>query len=516
MIVLRKPIHYLPAPHSSPRSFQWWNARLLSHSLILAGIVIFSYYGMWRAYFATLDDFGITGWVRRQATLWAALQGYGSGVRFFNYIPLRLKTEFFGVDAGLYLWSSLVQYLLLTWLVYGLALLLWQGHRKALLAGLLFAITYSHYEVVTYISASDYTLWATVYLLVLLCFAGHLHKPSFGLSRWGLYWAAVVLYLILAFAHDFTLSLPLVLMAYHLTIGRAGRPLWSLSWRDVRVHLPFWGIWAIHVGLQLQFILAGTSEAVYSDNLYGPGLHMLANLRYLIFLIVPNMRIAPIQNFLLAQLNGEIVTGLWTLFMLLGVLMHVGLLWLFWRGSPVVRFAVALIYLPFFQYTPWQGHFIEAPRYLLLPSIGYNFLLTTGILTFANFVWRRRAFYAALVLLVSLALYIATNVGIIQVWVQQHIENGEFRRTFVAELATRYRHITTEQKIWIEVPKAKYLDLAAACQLVYGYYVPCTAFITGEPVPERIDPAMARDALYWLRATETGIEQIIPPTTEAK
>ena len=516
MIVLRKPIHYLPAPHSSPRSFQWWNARLLAHCLILAGVVVLSYFGMWRAYFATLDDFGITGWVRRQDTLWAALQGYGSGVRFFNYIPLRLKTDFFGVDASLYLWSSLVQYLLLTWLVYGLALVLWQGHRKALLTGLLFAITYSHYEVVTYVSASDYTLWASVYLVVLLCFAGYLHWAKFRRSRWGLYWAAVLLYLILAFAHDFSLSLPLVLMAYHLTVGCAGRPLQSLTWRDIRVHLPFWGIWAIHVSLQLQLILAGTSEAVYSDNLYRPGLHMLGNLRYLIFLIVPNMRIAPIQNFLLAQLNGEIVTGLWTLSMLLGGLMHVGLLWLFWRGSPVVRFAVALIYLPFFQYTLWQGNFIEAPRYLLLPSIGYNLLLTTGILAFANVAYRHRTFRAAAVLLVLLPLYIITNVGVIQVWVQQHIENGEFRRAFVTELATRYGHITAQQKIWIEVPKAKYLDLAAACQLVYGYYVPCSAFVTGESAPERIDPALARDRLYWLRATETGIEQIIPSTDTAK
>jgi hypothetical protein len=516
MIVLRKSIHALPAPQSPLRPFQWWEARLVSHSLILAGVVLFSYYGMWRAYFATLDDFTITGWVRRQATWWDALQGYGSGVRFLNYLLIRFKTEFFGVDASLYLWSSLVQYLLLTWLVYGLALLLWQGHRKALLAAVLFAITYSHYEVVTYVSASDYSLWAAVYLLVLLCFAGYLHKPWLRPAKVGFYWAAVLLYLMLAFANDFTLSLPLVLAAYHLVVIRAGRSLWSLTWRDLQIHFPFWGIWAMHVGVQLQLILAGTSELVYSDNPYLPGLHMISNLRYLIFLILPNMRIAPIQNFLAAQVNGEVVASLWTLSMLFGVLIHGGLLWLCWRGSSTVRFAVALIYLPFLQYTLWQGHLIEAPRYLLLSSIGYNLLLAKGIVAFATYVYQRRAFSGALLLMLALPLYITVNVGVIQIWVQQHIENGNFRHAFVTELATRYSHISAEQEIWIEVPRPKYLDLEAACQLVYAGDVPCTAFVTGELSPTPIDPAQMHDALYWLRATERGIEQIIPSTAEAK
>lgn len=492
---------------ASPQPIVWLDRRNLTHGVILASIVFLSYYGMWRAYFATLDDFGITGWVRHQATFWDALQGYGSGVRFFNYVPLRLKTELFGLQAAPYLWSSLLQYLLLTWLVYGLARQLLHRPRHALLATLFFATTYSHYEVVTYVSASDYTLWASVYLSVLILFAGYLRQ-----AKSGLYWSAVVLYLILAFAHDFTLSLPLILAAYHLTVGWAVHPPAAVRWRDLRLHLPFWGIWAIHFGLQLQLVLAGTSEAVYSDNHYAPGLHMLSNLRYLIFLIIPNMTIAPIQNFLTAHLPSAVVMNMWAGVMLLGILLHGVLIWFFWRGSAVVRFAVALIYLPFLQYTPWHGHFIEAPRYLLLPSIGYSLLLALLVVTLINMAGQRRSCSVALAASVLLVFYGVGNVAVIQVWVRQHVENGYMRQAFVTDLATDYGQIKHDDQIWIEVPKAKFLDLAAACRLVFPFYVPCQTFVTGEPTPiER-----ATGTLYWLRATDQGIEQVKPPENGSK
>lgn len=494
------------ATAASPQPAVWLDRRGLSHCVLLTGVVFLSYYGMWRAYFATLDDFGITGWVLHQASFWDALQGYGSGVRFFNYIPLRLKTELFAMEATPYLWSSLLQYLLLTWLVYGLARRLMQQPRHAFLAALLFATGYSHYEVVTYVSASDYTLWASVYLSVLLLFAGYLRE-----AKSGLYWGAVVLYLMLAFAHDFTLSLPLVLAAYHLTVGWKDRIRLVLRWRDLRLHLPFWAIWAIHFGLQLQFVLAGTSEAVYSDNRYAPGLHMLSNLRYLIFLIIPNMTIDPIQNFLTLHLPGAIVMGMWTMAMIVGILLHGLLLWLFWRGGAVVRFAVALIYLPYLQYTPWHGHFIEAPRYLLLPSIGSSLLLAQLALAITKVAGQRRSCGVALASSTLLVLYLVGNVGVIQVWVKQHIENGYLRHAFVTDLATHYQQIDHDDQIWIEVPKEKFLDLAAACRFVFSTYVPCQTFVTGEPTPTVTKAEQGAGTLYWLRATENGIVQVKPP-----
>lgn len=506
MILLSPPRNreapVIPAP---PQPTTWAIPRVVGHLALLSGVIVFTYFGMWRAYFATLDDFGITGWVRHQATWWDAVQGYGSGVRFLNYLPIRWKTDLFGIDAGPYLWSSLVQYLVLTWLVYVLAALLLRGSRCALLAALLFAVNYSHYEVVTYISASDYTLWGSFYLGVLVLFVWYRHN-----GRRLLYWGAVALALPLAFAHDFTLSLALVLTAYTVTIGLGRHSLWSLQWRDVWLLLPFWLIWGVHVGLQLYLVLVGTSEAVYSDNLYTPGLHMLSNLRYLIFLAIPNMTIDPIQNFLTAQLPGDVIAALWAGAMVLGVLAHVVLLWLFWRGNPVTRFAVALIYLPFLQYTPWHGHFIEAPRYLLLPSVGFSLLMATLLRTVIRWIGEQRAFRYAIGLMVVLCFYGIANVLVVQVWVERHVENGLFRRTFVTALMADYPQLSHQDQLWIEVPKAKFLDLEAACRLVYVEYVPCRAFVTGEAPPQQMNDLGSRGTFYWLRATDTGIEQIEP------
>lgn len=506
MILLNPPRDYHPPVKATPSPpVIWTNPHLLAHLALLAGVIVFGYFGMWRAYFATLDDFGITGWVRHQTTWWDAMQGYGNGVRFLTYLPLRWKSELFGLNAGLYLWSSLFQYLVLTWLVYGLAFLLLRGPRRALLAALIFAVHYSHYEVVTYVSASDNTLWGSLYLGILILFIWSCES-----SRSTFYWTAVALALPLAFAHDFTLSLGLVLTAYYLISTLGQRSRWSLTWLDLRLLLPFWLIWAMHVMSQLYLAVVGTAEPTSSANLYTPGLHMLSNLRYLIFLAIPNMTIDPIQNFLTAQLPGAMVDLLWTSAMILGVLIQGMLLWLFWRGNQATRFAIALIYLPFLQYVPWQGHFIEAPRYLLLPSVGYSLLTANLLLTIIRRIGQQRDFRYALVLMAALFFYGMANILVVQVWVERHVENGMLRRAFVTALTTHYPHITHQDRVWIEVPKAKFLDLEAACRLVYAEQVPCQASVIGEAPIHQMIALDGGGTFYWLRVTEQGIEQIEP------
>jgi len=491
----------------SLRSQRWARPRLrtwlhLGGLALLVGVV---YFGMWRAYFATLDDFWITGWVRHRASLWIAIQGYGSGVRFLNYVPIWLKTQFFGPDAALYLGSGLLQFLLLVWLVYALVRqavpAVTRGQAIVLLTAICFAISYTHYEVVTYVSASDYTLWASCYVGILILFLRYLQQGS----RWA-YGGAVALYGLLAFGHDFTLNLPLVLLAMHLTVGWGNRSLRQAHWRDLLPHLPMWTIWALHVGLQFYLVWVGTSEAVYSENGYGPGLHMVSNLRYLIFLLIPNPTLGPIHGFLQGLLGAAMLDTLWQLLMGLGILGQVILIGLVGRGSGLVRFAVALIYLPFLQYTPWHGHFIEAPRYLTLPSIGVALLFGIGL----NALWQRcQQRRSRHLLLTGIALFIIANVAVIQIWVQQHIANGELRRSFVTELATTYRdRIGPDATLWIEVPEDKYTDLEAACRFVFPYYVPCHAFV-GTGVAPTLPTPEARP-LYWLKATPVGIVQRLP------
>ena len=490
--------------------------QLVTHLTLLLLLVLLVYFGMWRAYFATLDDFGITGWVRSRASLWVAMQGYGSGVRFLNYIPIWFKSQAFGLDAAPYLWSGLAQYIVVVWLIYALARQLFGRAMHGLLAATLFAVIYSHYEVVTYVSASDYTLWASFYLTTVVLFLRFLARRS-----WRSYWGALVTYSCLAFGHDFALSLPLVLLAFHLLRYWDGAQWWRLGWQErvqqgrqlLRLHLPFWLLWATHVILQLTLVATGTSEAIYSTVGYAPGLHMLTNLRYLIFLLLPNVTTGPIYSFLSAYLSVAGVDALWQLSMLLGVLLHLSLAWLFWRGPAPVRVAIALIYLPFLQYTPWQGHFIEAPRYLLLPSVGWALLLAWSLLSFVS-QWRlgpsRRLRSVVAGLLV--ALFLVANTAVIQIWIRQHIENGHFRRTFVTALHDRYyTELGPDAYVWIEVPEEKYTDLADSCRLVFDqYFVRCLTYVTGGEPPSARSAGIADRDFYWLQATPDGIVQRYP------
>ena len=512
MALTNPPYHNI---YKRPGLTQLWSnlrVRMLLHGLGLGTLVLIVYFGMWHAYFASLDDFWITGWVRHRANLWMALQGYGSGVRFLNYAPIWLKTQLFGTDAVPYLWSGLVQFLLVVWLVYALARQAARTHAQApaiaLLTALCFAVSYTHYEVVTYISASDYTLWAACYIGIVLLFLRYLQteaRPAYG--------GAVLLYGLLALGHDFTLNLPLVLLAAHLTVGWHKGSLWQIRPTDLRPHLPFWLIWALHVSLQFYLVFTGTSEAVYSVVDYGPGLHMLSNLRYLIFLLLPNMAIAPIYNFLHSQLTVFALDLLWQVLMGLGVLLQLILLLLAVKGTRLVRFGVALIYLPFLQYTPWHGHFIEAPRYLTLPSIGFALLLGVGLNYLLNRVaeerWPLRLVFAGVV------LFVFFNVTIIQIWIQQHVANSELRRTFVTELEHHYLdQIGPDAEVWIEVPAAKYSDLEASCRLVFPYYVPCHTFIgdgaTAGPPGVELGNTTHAKSLFWLKVTPVGIVQRLP------
>jgi len=545
----------LPPAQQTQSTVRWW-VELTLQLALLAGLVFLVYFGMWRAYFATLDDFGITGWVRSRSSLWAAIQGYGSGVRFLNYVPIWFKSQAFGLNAAPYLWSGLAQYLLVVWLLYALARQLFGrayhtfggaanafgasplslrengthwlfgGAAYGSLAAMLFAVNYSHYEVVTYVSASDYTIWAAIYLatvLLFLCYLQQENRSEYSnvnhrfRTRFA-YIGALIAYALLALGHDFTLSMPLVLLALHLLLYGDARQWARDEWPQrvqalclfLRPHLPFWLLWAIHVTLQFTLVATGTSEAVYSAIGYAPGLHMLTNLRYLIFLLLPNVTIGPIYSFLSAQLSVPAVSALWQLSMVLGVLLHGLLLWQCWRGPTLIRVAIALIYLPFLQYTPWQGHFIEAPRYLLLPSVGWAlFLAWYGMLFAARQRLRSgRTWIAALVVV----LFCSANTAVIQIWIQQHVANGNFRRVFVTALQDEYYTVFgRDTQIWIEVPEEKYMDLAESCSLVFDrYYVRCLTYVAGESSPSSRGEIRSDHDFYWLEATAQGIVQRYP------
>lgn len=530
MLKQNLPVHPIPTVPASGRTElaqdlsekrKKWPARLrhsasllLTQTMlpltILAVAILICYYGIWQAYFATRDDFNILGWILRQPTLWEAIQGYGNGVRFLLFGIVWLRTQWFGLNPAPYFWSGLLQHLLVGFLVYRMVLA-WAPTRRnerfdgrsdarptaqvaALLVALFFVTTFSYYEVVTNISASTYSLRTLLYLPILIFFGGYLRQ-----QRRRDYLFALSCYLLLVFMADYALSVPLILLAYQYTLGGATLQRWLPRWQDLKLHFPFWLLWAVHVALQLGFLHTGSSEAVYSEAAYRPGLHMISNLFYLVFLMVPNVHMAPIQNFLTPLLGAGMVALLWQLTIVLAFLAHGVAAVALWRGTARVRFALALIYLPFLQYTLWQDGFADAPRYLYLSAIGYSILVISALLF--GYQWLARAQFPRLRFVVPtvLAGVLLANVLFAQVWIRQQIANGEFRRAVIEELATHFQNVPPDAQIYIEIPEQKYEDLALSCYFVLKEIVNCeTVLHEGGRSPASVTPTSSETNSYWL------------------
>jgi len=479
------------------------NSLLRAHPLVPLGAltltILLCYYGIWHGYFATRDDFNILGWIMRQPTLWDAVQGYGNGVRFLLFGVIWIRTQLFGLAPAPYFWSGLAQHLLVGFLVYRMVLS-WQIYRPherlvALLVALFFVTSFAYYEVVTNISASSYSLRTLLYLPILLFFAAYLRQ-----RRRRDYLLALGAYLLLVFMADYALSIPLILLAYQYTLGQARLSRGLPRWQDLKIHLPFWLLWATHVALQIGYLHNGSSEAVYSEAAYTPGIHMLSNLFYLVFLMVPNVHMAPIQNFITPLIGADLVALLWQLTILLAIVGHLFAAIALWRGTAMIRFALALIYLPFLQYTLWQDGFADAPRYLYLSAIGYAIVLIVGLIRCHRWLIHRQWPGRALLVPLLFTGMIIANMLFAQIWIRQQVANGEFRRAVVERLVRDYQHLTVDDQIYIEIPEEKYEDLALSCYFVIPEAVACKTVPSGiGTLPIDLAAISARQNVYWLQ-----------------
>jgi hypothetical protein len=428
----------------------------LVHVLALGVAILIAYYGLWNAYFAGLDDFGIIGWARNHSLIDTLFKGYGiSSLQLVSLGFTWVLTRLFDLKSAPYFWVSLVQHAIVTYMIYRLVKFWTKRPTTGLLAALIFAVKFSTFEVVTSAAASTYSFRAIIYLLTLALFAIYLEnrKLSFYLGSLGMY-------LILVFTSDFALSIPLILIAYHLTLGRGPRKIRSLGWGDLRLHLSYWFIWGVHVALQFIFVFSGSWQSLYvSEEAYEPGLHMIGNLAYLVFLLVPNVHFDSIYNFLTAYISAGLVETFWHVSIGLAIVGNILAGILLWKGSNLVRFALAMIYVPFLQYTLWRGGFVGASRYLYLPSVGFSILVAFLLIWLYDYLAQKEGLGYRFVVPGVVAILLVFNLVVIQVWVQRHIENGRFRRPFVTQLATAFQDVELGSRIYIEVPTDKYTDL---------------------------------------------------------
>lgn len=475
------------------------------HVLILALSILIGYFGTWDAYFRTHDDFEITGRILNNETILEAASGIGNKVAYLNFSMIWVKTRFFGMNPAPYYVVSLIQQIIVTYLVYWLAELVIRQRPLALLAAVIYATRSSYWEVVTMVSASDYSFWGIFWLLALTLFIANVQRRS----RWS-YLASIASFAFIAFGHDYTINLLPVMVAYYLILGRGDRPLRSLGWADVKLFLPYLVIWSVHMGLQFYFLFVGTSEAIYSNAPYGPGLHMIRNLFFLVYLIVPNI---PIYDTLGRVAGGNLVAAIQAASAILSIILHIAAIYLFWKGSRVVRFSLAIIYLTFLQYTPWGGDFAGSPRYLYLATIGFSLLLALLLNQLYQYLQRRNVSLARLAVPGLIGVFVITGVLTNQIWIRRHLDNSQFRRAFVTQMAEQVPTIKAAAEVYIEVPEQKYTDLGYVCYMLYDPRPKCKAVITGESSRDDIiSQAKANQKpIYWFRATDAGFEQVYPP-----
>jgi hypothetical protein len=487
----------------------------LVHLFIIAAAILLSYFGIWNAYFS-YDDFWMLGAVHRASSFVdALLSQYGYGIRFALDAVLWTRTQLFGLEAAPYYWISLLQHIVVAGIAYWLICFWTASRQTAFVATLLFATSSTYYEVVTWVTGSNYSLLAIPYLLTLAFWGLYLrdHRPKWLIVMW----VAFVIEMLLG---ELTLSLPLVLLAYCSTLEWN---YYSSKARVVRNLLPLLPLIVLFVGyfiVEVLFILHGTSEGARSAHPYGPGVHMLGNLYYLVFLFVPDPNSPPIYNFLTRDLGISIsvieaISWLTKIAAAFGVLMSA---YVFWRGSRLVRFAILFVFLTFLPYTLWQGTYAGPPRYRYLPAIGVSILLAlflTKAHTRLSTTTKLRRIYLMTVPMI-VTIMVAANLGVTRVWIQQHLANSTFRKTFVTRLAQHFAQVEPGAHLYIEVPAEKFVDLSGACYFVLRQPVHCQTIVSGSRSLEEVISETNGAPLYWLRASSQGIDQLYPPVFQIR
>lgn len=465
------------------------NPRAGLHLAVIFGAIVVSYYGVWNAYFSH-DDYWMFGRVRflpLSEAIWAEA---GYAVRMLLDVNMWVRVRLFQLDAAPYYYCSLLQHAIVTVLVYCLAVTWTRRPAAAFVAGLVFGTTFANRSVVTWIVGSEYSLTAIFYLTSLGLFGRYVRSPNL----WWLF-ASFIAFSTALLVHESAASLPLVLVAYHFMLGRRQN---RFRWPQLWPHLPFWTVLGCYGVVQVWFILQGTSEAHVSEADYGPGLHVLGNLYYLGHLVVPNVHDRVMTDWFGPGAAAFIGAGKMVLAVTLNGIAIVALV----KGSPLVRFLVIFCYLAFLPFTLWHGRFAGAGRYLYLPAVGYSILLGLGAVSLCERFSHRRAARGAVA--AAVALLVLCNAYVNQVWVRQHVENGEFRRVVVEDLAAQFARVAPESAVFIQVPKEKYLDLGFACELVFREPPSCAAFVAGRE--EKVE-AMRREyeRVYCVEATADGI-----------
>ncbi len=451
---------------------RFYNAK--SDYFILAVIVSILFLPILRNYFF-YDDFFMLGWYRNHDSVRTAIleqfnQGYG--IRFLLDVYLWGKFKLFAWNPVPYFVISIIQHYLVTILFYILTMLLVDNKLTAFLASIIFAVAFSHYEVITWITGSNISFVVILYLSSMISFLKWLEGAPI---PW--YFGSLILLGMALFTGEYAVTLPLILLVMYFCFS----PSKSLK-KGIFTFGPIFLIVMVYIILELGLLFAGTSEGTKSGGFY-PGVHMLPAFSNLAYLLIPNVNIARIANYLTSI--SPLLPRLLSALSYLMVILFLGVtIWIVFWGARLQRFFLLWVYLSFSPFTLWvNSDLSQAPRYLYIPSLGFSVLLSFLILWISNLLrergWKQRTVLT--VLLLSWMIYSAVPYYFIQ---YQDYKNGEVKKDIIEQIQQLYSSFPQDSKIYIGVPAEKYKDLEYAIPQFYDtlvnvYTIPPNEYLPG-------------------------------------
>lgn len=485
MEIKEKKDNYITFLHSIPLQL-----------FVITLLVFLVYWNLWRGFFS-FDDYWHLGWVRFEPSLIDSLTARiekGHSLKMLSDAVLWIISQWFGLNASPYYIVSLFQHILVSILLYWLATLLRFERWTAWLGTILFGTTFAANTVVNNIAASGFSLASMWGLLSLCLFILYRRKRRFSsLFLSVLFWGLAL------FSHDAAISIVPMLLLYDIT-GLATN--FSRKIRLLAIHC-IYSAWLIPYSL-VQYRLFSGDHSEYAGR-FMPGIHVLANYYYLVFMAIPNFSSDPIKGFINRFLpTGWYIIGLIISWVLVAALISIGL-HILWKGRIHLKYMVAWIMISFFPFSLWaEPGLAAAYRYLYVPSMGFFLLIADGIVTW----WKRDRFLSNIHLLrflplIFIILLLALNFTYHQMWIRQQNLNGDLKRAVVDQFLMDFPNPPEGAHFIMEIPELNFGDLAHICVLLYNYPVQCTTYLAGT---ER--PKTNSSVYYILRVHERGFNII--------
>jgi hypothetical protein len=335
---------------------------------------------------------------------------------------------------------SILQNIVVGWLVFIFTQQLFKRTRVSLFAGLIATIAFPSIQVVTWITGSTVSLLACFYLVTAIIFVQYLKTRSKG---W--YAGFLVSFFVATFMYEYAISLLAVLALLGFGLSKEYQvPLKRMAW----ILAPCLAILIPYGILEVQLIQQGTSEAMAG---YSSGLQIFPAFLNLSHLLMPDLHFPRLVNFLtsyfpiglqILQILAPVATIIW-----IGITLYILV-----RGTARTRILILWTYLAFAPFTLWSNpDTIHSSRYLYLPMIAFAILLAVFIDWAGQHLGQRtgKMLLASSLLLGAWLLY---NVAPIAIFESQEVAKGGVRRAIVEQIQELHPSFTAGSTIYIGVP----------------------------------------------------------------